>query len=189
MLKQIKIITVSKGLIMKNDFKFCPNCASKNITNTNNRKWECGDCGFVLYNNSATAVGVIIVNKAGQILMEVRAKEPKFGMLDVPGGFVEHGETAEVACVRECREELGVEIKDLKYLCSFPNTYEYKNIQYKTCDMFFIAKIADDAKFKLQADEVSNIKWCDLKNKQDLYNLPLAFDSAYNALVFYLLSK
>ena len=105
MLKQIKIITVSKGLIMKNDFKFCPNCASKNITNTNNRKWECVDCGFVLYNNSATAVGVIIVNKAGQILMEVRAKEPKFGMLDVPGGFVEHGETAEVACVRECREE------------------------------------------------------------------------------------
>ncbi|MCQ2571433.1 MAG: transposase [Alphaproteobacteria bacterium] len=40
---------------MKNDFKFCPNCASKNITNTNNRKWECGNCGFVLYNNSATA--------------------------------------------------------------------------------------------------------------------------------------
>ncbi len=171
---------------MKNDFKFCPMCAGKNITNINNRKWECSDCGFVLYNNSAAAVGLIIVNSFGQILMEIRTKEPKKGLLDLPGGFVEHDETTEQACVRECREELGIDITNLEYLCCFPNTYEYKNIQYKTCDAFFVAKIADDTQFNLQTDEVSDVKWCLLKNHQDLEKLPLAFDSAYCALDFYL---
>ena len=174
---------------MKNDFKFCPLCASQNISNINNRKWECPDCGFVLYNNSATAVAVIIVNNLGQVLFEVRAKEPKFGMLDLPGGFVEHDESAEQACIRECREELGIDIKNIKYLCTFPNTYEYKNVQYKTCDAFFIAKISDDVEFNLQSDEVSGIKWCSLENRHDLVNLPLAFDSAYCALDFYLKNK
>lgn len=174
---------------MKNDFNFCPLCASQNISNINNRKWECPDCGFVLYNNSATAVGVIIINNLGQVLLEVRAKEPKLGMLDLPGGFVEHDESTEQACLRECREELGVGINVLKYLCTFPNTYEYKNIQYKTCDIFFVAKIKDDEKFNLQIDEVSDVKWCSLENQHDLVNLPLAFDSAYHALNFYLKNK
>ena len=174
---------------MKNDFKFCPLCASQNISNINNRKWECPDCGFVLYNNSATAVGVIIINNLGQVLLEVRAKEPKLGMLDLPGGFVEHDESTEQACLRECREELGVGINVLKYLCTFPNTYEYKNIQYKTCDIFFVAKIKDDEKFNLQIDEVSDVKWCSLENQHDLVNIPLAFDSAYHALNFYLKNK
>lgn len=174
---------------MKNDFKFCPLCANQNISNINNRKWECPDCGFVLYNNSATAVGVIIINNLGQVLLEVRAKEPKLGMLDLPGGFVEHDESTEQACLRECREELGVGINVLKYLCTFPNTYEYKNIQYKTCDIFFVAKIKDDEKFNLQIDEVSDVKWCSLENQHDLVNLSLAFDSAYHALNFYLKNK
>lgn len=174
---------------MKNDFKFCPLCASQKVINTNNRKWECLDCGFVLYNNSATAVGVIIINKQGQILLEIRAKEPKIGLFDLPGGFVEHDESTEQACIRECREELGVDITILKYLCTFPNTYEYKNFQYKTCDAFFVATISDDAVFNLQRDEVSDVKWCSVENQQDLIKLPLAFDSAYRALDFYLKNK
>lgn len=179
----------TKAIYMNNDFKFCPLCASQNISNINNRKWECPDCGFVLYNNSAAAVGVIITNDSGQILLEVRAKEPKPGLLDIPGGFLEHDETTEQACIRECCEELGIELTNLKYLCTLPNTYEYKNVQYKTCDAFFVAKIKDNEKFNLQPDEVSNIKWYTLESPQDIANLPLAFDNAYHALEFYIKNK
>ena len=174
---------------MENKFNFCPICAGQNIVNVNNRKWECADCGFVFYNNSATAVGVIIQNKQGQVLLEVRTKEPQKGLLDVPGGFVEHDESTEQACIRECREELGVDIKNLKYLCCFPNTYEYKGFEYKTCDAFFIAEIADNANFDLEADEVADVKWCSLENERDLLNLPLAFDSARKALDFWIKNK
>ena len=47
----------------KNDFKLCPMCGSQKIENHENRKWICPDCGFDLYNNVATAVGVIIYDK------------------------------------------------------------------------------------------------------------------------------
>lgn len=174
---------------MNNSFNFCPNCSGQNIHNINMRRWQCDDCGFVLYNNVATAVAVIVLNKAGDVLFEVRAKEPKRGMLCLPGGFVEPGETTEQACVRECHEELGVDITNLEYLCTFPNTYEYKGFQYKTCDAFFVAEITDNANFNLQPDEVAAVKWCALKNRQDLLNLPIAFDSARDALNYFYINK
>ena len=59
----------------KNDFKICPMCGSNKIENHGNRKWMCPDCGFDLYNNVATAVGLIIQDKNKNVLFEVRAKE------------------------------------------------------------------------------------------------------------------
>ncbi|MBP5751778.1 MAG: NUDIX hydrolase, partial [Treponema sp.] len=68
---------------MKNNrFNFCPECGSKKIqTLMNGRKWLCPDCGFDLYNNVASAVGLLILNSRGEILMEKRAKEPRKGFL------------------------------------------------------------------------------------------------------------
>ena len=125
----------------KNDFKICPMCGSNKIENHGNRKWMCPDCGFDLYNNVATAVGLIIQDKNKNVLFEVRAKEPRKGFYALPGGFVDFDESAEEAAMRECREEIGVEIDNVKYLCSAPNTYEYKNLEYKTCDIFFTADL------------------------------------------------
>ena len=46
-----------------NKFNFCPDCGSRNVsTLMNGRKWLCNDCGFDLYNNVASAVGVILEN-------------------------------------------------------------------------------------------------------------------------------
>ena len=56
-----------------NDFNFCPACGSKNIKNVKMRKWLCSDCGFDLYNNVASAVGLVIRSDEGKILFERRA--------------------------------------------------------------------------------------------------------------------
>ena len=100
----------------KNDFKICPMCGSNKIENHGNRKWMCPDCGFDLYNNVATAVGLIIQDINKNVLFEVRAKEPRKGFYALPGGFVDFDESAEEAAMRECREEIGVEIDNVKYL-------------------------------------------------------------------------
>ena len=159
-----------------NDFNLCPNCGSKNIKNVKNRKWLCQDCGFDLYNNVASAVGLIICDKENKILLEERAKEPKKGFLAFPGGFVDPDETAEQACIRECMEEIGAKPAELKYLCSFPNTYEYKNITYKTCDLFFEAILKNVVPFAsvgLIAGVISNIA----QNKGFIFTLkPLTPD-------------
>ena len=169
-----------------NKFNFCPECGSKNIRTLNNgRKWQCPDCGFDLYHNVASAVGLIIRDSEGRFLFEQRAKEPRKGYLAFAGGFAEPDETMEEAAVRECREELGVEPVEVKYLCSFPNTYEYKNVVYKTGDMFFEAVLPQNYKFNMDQSEVSSIQWVTLNNKEDVLKAPLAFESAKKTLIHY----
>lgn len=174
---------------MKNDFNFCPACGGKNIQNVKMRKWLCQDCGFDLYNNVASAVGLVIQNENGKILLEKRAKEPRKGFLAFPGGFVDPNESAEEACIRECREEIGVEPLSLKYIASFPNTYDYKNIQYKTCDMFFEAVLPKGAKLHAQEGEVLGFEEVFVRNEEELAALPLAFESARKTLSLWLKNK
>lgn len=177
-----------------NKFNFCPMCGSKVIDYLKNKKWFCSDCGFDLYNNVASAVGAIISDAEGFVLFEVRAKDPRKGFLALPGGFTDQDETAEHAVVRECMEEIGVQPESVKYLCSFPNDYLYKNIAYKTCDLFFDAKISEDCgsieqlmkKLHGQESEVSGFRACKISSQKDIEDLPLAFDSAKKALTVWL---
>ncbi len=171
-----------------NAFNMCPMCGSKNIENPGMRKWICHDCGFDLYNNVAAAVGIIIYDKDKNLLFEVRAKEPRKGFIAVPGGFVDFDESAEAAVVRECKEEIGVTLNpdQVKILCTNPNTYEYKNIVYKTCDIFFTAPLPEEfkdmddfiASLKAQETEVLGFQSHRVANLDDVEKLPLAFESA-----------
>ena len=174
---------------MKNDFNFCPACGSKNIQNVKMRKWLCQDCGFDLYNNVAAAVGLVIQTEDGKVLLEKRAKEPRKGFLAFPGGFVDPDESAEEACFRECREEIGVEPLSLKYIASFPNTYDYKNIQYKTCDIFFEAVLPKGAELHAQEGEVLGFEEVFVRNEKELAEIPLAFESARKTLSLWLEEK
>ncbi len=175
-----------------NNFSFCPKCGGRKIEYVENKKWVCPDCGFRLYNNVAAAVGLVIVDENGNVLLEVRAKEPRKGFLALPGGFCNPSETAEEAAMRECTEELGAAPDEVCYLCSFPNIYDYKNIRYKTCDLFFTAKMhtAESGKlmerFKLQASEVSGLTAKSVRSEKDIDGLPLAFESARKTLRIWL---
>ncbi|MBR1639461.1 MAG: NUDIX domain-containing protein [Treponema sp.] len=177
---------------MKNNFNLCPMCGSRKIENHGNRKWLCPDCGFDLYCNVAAAVGIIIYDDDYNVLFEVRAKDPRKGYIAVPGGFVDFDESAENAVLRECREEIGVNIspQDVKFLCTNPNTYPYKNIEYKTCDIFFAAHLPAGfssikdfiASLKAQESEVAGFASYSVKTKEDVEKLPLAFESAQATL-------
>ena len=173
-----------------NKFNFCPECGSRNIqTLIGGRKWYCPDCKFDLYNNVASAVGLVIENEKGEFLFERRAKEPRKGFLAFPGGFSDPGESAEEAAVRECMEESGVKPKSVEYLCSFANTYVYRDVVYKTCDLFFVAKLPDSYQLKGQESEVQSFEWVKIQNLEELEKVPLAFDSARKTLEFYLSKK
>ena len=179
---------------LKNDFKLCPQCGSTKIENHYNRKWICPDCGYDLYNNVAAAVGVIIYDKYDNVLFEVRAKEPRKGCLTVPGGFVDFDESLEQAVERECREEIGVPVTNARYLCSAPNTYDYRGVEYKTCDTFFTVELPSQydsmvdfiKTLKPEATEVVNFEACRVSNLDDVEVLPLAFESARYTLLRWL---
>lgn len=172
---------------MKNDFNMCPMCASKKIECRENKKWVCPDCGFDLYCNVASAVGALIYDDEKNVLFEVRAKDPAKGRLAIPGGFVNFDERAEEAVIRECREEIGVEVQNPQFLCTYPNTYLYKNIEYKTCDIFFTVKLKGSMsdfikKLSAEKSEVVSFECHKVTSASDIEKLPLAFESTVNTL-------
>jgi ADP-ribose pyrophosphatase YjhB (NUDIX family) len=75
----------------------------------------CGSCGHISYMNPKVVVGILPIRR-GAVLLLRRAIEPRFGAWTCPGGFLELGETAEDGARREAREELGIEVGDLKLL-------------------------------------------------------------------------
>ena len=179
---------------MENKFELCPKCGSRKIEWKNGKKWLCPDCGFDLYCNVAAAVGIVLYDDYDNVLFEVRAKEPRKGFLCLPGGFVDPDESAEDAVVRECREEMGAQIIEGKFLCSFPNTYVYKNIEYKTCDLFFTAKLPDEFKdmddfvktLRREESEVVGFEVRHISSVEEVEALPLAFTSAHKTLLKFL---
>ncbi|MBN2312995.1 MAG: NUDIX domain-containing protein [Sedimentisphaerales bacterium] len=104
------------------------------------KKFHCRTCSFIYFHNTAAAAGVIL-EYGEQIVLIRRNREPAKGKLDLPGGFVDPDESAEEALRREVREELSIDLGALKYLGSYPNTYEYEGVTYKTCDLLFSSRI------------------------------------------------
>jgi ADP-ribose pyrophosphatase YjhB (NUDIX family) len=126
-------------------FCFCPRCGSGGAAggpSFDGRRWRCPACGFEFFRNAATAVGAIIHGSAGIVLLE-RAIDPGKSKLGLPGGFVDSGERAEDAIVRECLEEIGWAPPALGFLATFTNAYSYGGVLYDTCDLFFYCRLPE----------------------------------------------
>lgn len=65
------------------------------------------------------AVCVVILNERDEVLL-IQNKRYTIGRLEweIPAGKIEPGESMEAAARRECMEETGCTLKDLRYLCS-----------------------------------------------------------------------
>lgn len=164
----------------KTAFKVCPKCGSDSLKFDDLKKFYCSVCNWTFFHNVATAVaGILKYNN--EVILTVRAHDPDVGKLDLPGGFVDPGETAEEALIREVKEELDVDIEDLKYLFSFSNEYRYKGINYNTCDLFFEAELKS-INFSIEQSEISDIIWV---NKSTVIYEKIAFRSLQNGLQLY----
>ena len=56
-------------------------------------------------------VDSLTLDAAGRLLLVRRGQPPFQGSWALPGGFVEYGETVETACVRETKEETGMQVE------------------------------------------------------------------------------
>ena len=125
------------------NIKFCPQCAGSNLQRPIGNRLICRTCGFILYFNTAASVATLIRDDQDRYIIAVRAHDPQKGTWDLPGGFVNPGESAEQAVTREIYEELGISITTMQFITSLPNTYLYKDVLYHTLDLFFLCDYAD----------------------------------------------
>jgi len=121
----------------KYHYQFCPRCSTKGEFSEEEMSFRCTSCGFYFFLNSAAAVTGLIFNKDGKLLLVRRNVEPYYGKLDLPGGFVDPGESVEEALIREIREELGIVVHNFSFFGSFPNRYPFSGMVISTVDMVF----------------------------------------------------
>ncbi|MCA9033812.1 MAG: NUDIX domain-containing protein [Planctomycetaceae bacterium] len=160
----------------------CPKCGAKAKKRGTN-PFRCSECHYTHFFSPCSAVGAIITDVDGQVLLLVRAKDPGKGMYGLPGGFVDPGETAEEALIREVREETQLKVMDYHYLVSYPNQYAYGGAILPVTDLFFAVTVRSFDKMKLQEGEIEAWHFCHPTSKE-LKNM--AFESNRKALQMFL---
>jgi ADP-ribose pyrophosphatase YjhB (NUDIX family) len=92
------------------DVRFCPRCGAEADVRFP-RSIACAACGYGAYFNPKPVACSIPQDQDGRVILMRRATEPARGRWTMPGGFVDLGESVEDAAVRECEEELAIEIE------------------------------------------------------------------------------
>jgi len=91
---------------------YCIKCGAPLVIRTiEGRELEaCANDDFVLWREPKVATAVV-VEAPGGIVLGRRGIEPGYGEWCLPGGFVNYDEDPAGAAARECREEIGADVR------------------------------------------------------------------------------
>ena len=124
------------------EMSFCRRCGMSLIHQTKH-VFKC-DNGHTIFANCSPAVGVFILKDDNTVLLSRRGIEPRKGMLDSFGGFVDGEETVESAATRELLEETDLATNNyspLEFLCTSVGHYPYQNEVLSVLTTFFTVKL------------------------------------------------
>jgi ADP-ribose pyrophosphatase len=140
---------------MQDVFAYCPRCGDR-ASSKGARPFECVGCRFRFFFGPVAAVAAILEDSSGRLLFLERARDPGKGLLGLPGGFADPGETLEEAVARELHEETGLQVPVLRYLCSIPNGYIYQQIEISVLDVFYVGRVDSFEGIQMQASEIAS---------------------------------
>jgi NAD+ diphosphatase len=151
--------------------RFCGACGTPTEPVPGERALRCGACGLSVYPRICPAM-MVLITRGRQLLLARGVSFPP-GRYSALAGFLEAGESIEDAIHREVREEVGIEVHELRYFGSqswpFPNSLMIAfTAQWKSGDI-----AADTA-------EIADAQWFDI---DDLPGMPPQRISISRALI------
>ena len=111
------------------DVYHCSACGSR-LTYRFIEGWQrlfCPACKRIHYQNPLPSAAAFVQDREGRILLVLRGIEPGKGKWALPSGFIEIDETPETACLRELKEETGLE----GHITRLIGVYSQKSLMYR----------------------------------------------------------
>ena len=132
--------------------QYCSRCGAPTELRRDERARACPQCKYTIYPPISTVI-IILITRGRELLLARRPQSPP-GRFSALAGFVEPGETLEDTVRRETREEVGVEIDNLRYFGSQPWPFPHS---------LMIAFTADYASGEVRPDgvEIEEARWFD----------------------------
>ncbi len=132
------------------EHRFCGSCGRAMTQVSGERAMHCTVCELRSYPRISPSM-IVLITRGDEILL---ARSPRFvpGVYSTLAGFAEPGESAEDCLIREVREEVQLEVKDIQYVGSqcwpFPHSMMLGfHAQYAGGDIV------------PQADEIEDAQW------------------------------
>lgn len=121
----------------------------------------------------AVRVGVatLVFNEEGFLLLHKRKGRHEGGTWSVPGGHIDFGETPEEACIREAKEEVDIEIADVRFQGYTNDVFDHSGRHYIT--LWYRAEWTGGEPRIAAPDEVEEIGWFPLDAIPSPLFLPL----------------
>ena len=141
--------------------QYCGRCGTATVVKSGERARHCPNCAQIHYPRIAPAV-MALVQRRDQLLL---ARSPHFapGMHSALAGFVEPGESLEQCLVREVKEEVGIDVANLRYFSSQPWPFPHSLMIAFNCD-WAAGEIAPDP------NEIEAAAWFNLESLPVLPN-------------------
>jgi len=137
-------------LLWDQTHRFCGRCGQPTVHAQAERAKLCPNCGLLSFPRLSPAVIMLI--RRGDELLLARNKAFADGFFSVLAGFVEPGESLEETVAREVREEVGLDVSDIRYFGSQPWPFPHSLM------IGFTASYAG-GEIRLQADEIAEAAW------------------------------
>jgi NAD+ diphosphatase len=155
-----KLLCRAKQLIQWDQTSvYCSSCGSKTVHSKTETAKECLNCKRIIY-PAASPAAIVLVTNRDKILL-ARSHHFRPGLYSALAGFIEPAETAEQAVHREVMEEVGIEVKNIRYFGNqywpFPNSFM----------IGFHAEYAS-GEIKIEPNEIEDAKWFNKNNLPDL---------------------
>jgi len=141
--------------------QYCGQCGTRTNEKLNEYAKVCPNCGFTSYPRISPSI-IVAVIKNDKILL-VQSNHFKSTFYTVISGFVEPGETLEECLIREVKEEVGIEVKNISYFGSqswpFPNSL-----------MIAFTAEYDKGEIYIDEEEIIDARWFTVDNLPCLPN-------------------